>query len=308
MRRAIRPATRCSTRRRGGVASPRCGRRSARHRARGRAKPADPLPSDTEIALGLHDPAGPVAPIARCASGSMYASNTTSGGRLEPALETDVRGNRMTGIVALTLLRKLIGSPGGSVGFLVAGSSWKTGAGHENAGVTPTARVVGCQKRHRAVDPPRRCAGRGERRVPGHPSANVSGEVACAQRTGLKATCPCVDHAAWQPGPAEIAPERNDRRTRPSIDHAVGFRVDQRLVLRSARSGHRAGRWSSPMNCCQLRFRAATTRSVNPLASRMTAMLVSRMPATRSRIMPTCGEMRRSTWPEAYRVRPVTAA
>ena len=42
---------------------------------------------------------------------------------------------------------------------------------------------------------------------------------------------------------------------------------------------------------CQ-RFRAATTRSVKPLASRM--------PAIRSRIMPACGETRRSTWPDGH--------
>src|SRR5215211_4700818 len=59
---------------------------------RGWAKPDDPLAADTEIALGLHDPVGPPALIARCASGSVYAWNTTSGGA------SNHRWRRMSGL------------------------------------------------------------------------------------------------------------------------------------------------------------------------------------------------------------------
>jgi hypothetical protein len=57
---------------------------------RGRAKSADPLASDTEIALGLHDRVGPPGPDRALRIGIRVRVEHDVPGRLEPPLEADV--------------------------------------------------------------------------------------------------------------------------------------------------------------------------------------------------------------------------
>ena len=60
---------------------------------RGRAKPDDPLASDTEIALGLHDRVGPPRPERALRIGIRVRVEHDVRGRLEPPLEADVRAH-----------------------------------------------------------------------------------------------------------------------------------------------------------------------------------------------------------------------
>src|SRR6266545_319605 len=60
---------------------------------RGRAEPDDPLATDTEIALGLHDPVGPPGPERAVCIGIGVRVEHDVRGRLEPPLEADVRAH-----------------------------------------------------------------------------------------------------------------------------------------------------------------------------------------------------------------------